>query len=261
MKLNERHITSIVKEKDVINYITNCQKNQIREDPNCPDNSDEMIEKTFNQLLSLKSKRMILRKTVQQMIERIKLSENFHPKFLINIPKENIEIILNESQLYKFYVDEAGWVHAIFIEKNKDYQIGYVSFSFHPATANRGTSAAVDMEVLDYHSEQLVRILIFLYHSDITTIILKPKNKVGTLHTERFKNELKDDFIIVDSSWNQISIRNEGFSVSGHFRLQPCGVNNEDRKLIFIDEFQKHGYIRGSKKLQEQENLQEQNAQ
>jgi len=82
--------------------------------------------------------------------------------------------------------------------------------------------------------------LIFLYHSEIKTVILKPNAKFGTLHSERFKNETKNTYIIVDSTWNRISVRNGGFSVSGHFRLQPCGLNNQDRKLVFIEEFKKH---------------------
>jgi hypothetical protein len=47
-----------------------------------------------------------------------------------------------------------------------------------------------------------------------------------------------------DCGWYTTIIRNEGFSVKGHFRLQPCGVGKKDKKLIYIHEFQKHGYVR-----------------
>ena len=50
----------------------------------------------------------------------------------------------------------------------------------------------------------------------------------------------------IDSRWLREIIRTEGFKVRGHFRLQP--MKDEDgewtRKLIYINEFEKHGYHR-----------------
>ena len=56
------------------------------------------------------------------------------------------------------------------------------------------------------------------------------------------KTSLKIDYF--DCSWYTTIVRNEGFSVRGHFRLQPCGKGKQDKKLIYIHEFQKHGYVR-----------------
>lgn len=52
-----------------------------------------------------------------------------------------------------------------------------------------------------------------------------------------------------DCSWYTTIVRNEGFSVKGHFRLQPCGKGKRQRKLIYIREFQKHGYVRRARLL------------
>jgi hypothetical protein len=52
-----------------------------------------------------------------------------------------------------------------------------------------------------------------------------------------------------DCGWYTTIIRNEGFSVRGHFRLQPCGAGKKDKKLIYIHEFQKHGYVRRARLL------------
>lgn len=52
-----------------------------------------------------------------------------------------------------------------------------------------------------------------------------------------------------DCSWYTTIVRNEGFSVKGHFRLQPCGKGKRDHKLIYIHEFQKHGYVRRARLL------------
>lgn len=49
--------------------------------------------------------------------------------------------------------------------------------------------------------------------------------------------------------WNTTIIRKEGFKVSQHLRWQPHGPGRSKRKLIMIEEFQKHGYIRQAKKI------------
>ena len=41
-----------------------------------------------------------------------------------------------------------------------------------------------------------------------------------------------------------MSIRTESFKVTGHWRFQPCGVGMLERKLIWIDTFEKSGYVR-----------------
>ena len=57
----------------------------------------------------------------------------------------------------------------------------------------------------------------------------------------------------IDSRWLREIIRLEGFKVRGHFRLQP--IKDEEgewtRKLIYINEFEKHGYHRRALKMLE----------
>ena len=64
------------------------------------------------------------------------------------------------------------------------------------------------------------------------------------------KTNQKIDYL--DCSWYTTIVRNEGFSVRGHFRLQPCGAGKKEKKLIYIHEFQKHGYIRRARVLLEE---------
>ena len=52
-----------------------------------------------------------------------------------------------------------------------------------------------------------------------------------------------------DCNWYTTIVRNEGFNVRGHFRLQPYGVGRKEKKLIYIHEFQKHGYVRRARLL------------
>ena len=53
----------------------------------------------------------------------------------------------------------------------------------------------------------------------------------------------------LDASWYTTIVRNEGFGVRGHFRLQPCGEGRKDKKLIYINEYRKHGYVRKARLL------------
>jgi hypothetical protein len=57
----------------------------------------------------------------------------------------------------------------------------------------------------------------------------------------------------MDATWFTTFIRSEEFAVGantgGFFRLQPCGKDLKDRKLIWVLPFTKHGYTRKAKVL------------
>lgn len=75
------------------------------------------------------------------------------------------------------------------------------------------------------------------------------KKTISSVSKEKTVNDTGIDVTLLDSRWFKTIIRTEGFTVRGHFRLQP--YKNEaglwDRKLIYIDEFEKHGYHRAAK--------------
>ena len=60
------------------------------------------------------------------------------------------------------------------------------------------------------------------------------------------KNDAGINVIVLDSLWYTTICRDEGFMVSGHFRLQPCKDSNGHwtRKIIYISAYEKHGYHR-----------------
>ena len=53
---------------------------------------------------------------------------------------------------------------------------------------------------------------------------------------------------MLDSTWFTNIVRSEGFAVHGHFRMQACGPNHSQRKLTYINDFEKKGYTRRAKK-------------
>ncbi len=92
-------------------------------------------------------------------------------------------------------------------------------------------------------------LLCFFFLSENTEIVVNAGKSYGTKkQPDALCNDADVPITIVNSNWNVTSIRTEGFDVSGHFRLQPCGINNSERKMIFIEPFVKHGYVRRSTK-------------
>ena len=53
----------------------------------------------------------------------------------------------------------------------------------------------------------------------------------------------------IDSSWFRTIINTEGFRVKGHFALRACGKNRSERKLVWIKPYEKQGYTRDAKSL------------
>lgn len=74
-----------------------------------------------------------------------------------------------------------------------------------------------------------------------------PKSKMGQVMSGNYVNNLsKHKLVLVDSLWYTKMIGVGSFQVSGHFRLQPCGVGFSQVKLIYIEQYQKTHYIRKS---------------
>lgn len=68
------------------------------------------------------------------------------------------------------------------------------------------------------------------------------------------KNEAGINVTVLDSLWYTTICREEGFMVSGHFRLQPCkdSQGHWTRKIIYIAAYEKHGYHRQARIRSEQ---------
>jgi hypothetical protein len=91
----------------------------------------------------------------------------------------------------------------------------------------------------------LMQILSFVELGDIEIVeLLGGRNNGKSKKEGKITNENNATVYVIDSRWNTITIRTEGFGVRGHFRLQACGVGMADRKLIWINAFEKHGYVR-----------------
>lgn len=97
--------------------------------------------------------------------------------------------------------------------------------------------------------EFMYKTMCFFFLSENTEEII-PAGKVhGTRKTGKISNDFKFPIVMVTSKWNITSIRTEGFGVSGHLRLQPCGPGRSETEMIFIEPFMKNGYKRTAGKI------------
>ena len=100
----------------------------------------------------------------------------------------------------------------------------------------------------------LLDVSLFLKYADVEVISIYG-NQRKTLPDKSDVVENKSGVRVqyIDSRWVREIIRAEGFKVRGHFRLQP--IKDEEgewtRKLIYINEFEKHGYHRRALKTLE----------
>ena len=79
---------------------------------------------------------------------------------------------------------------------------------------------------------------------------LPPNAKAADISCS-YLNKTKGTVKILDSKWFTTLVKSDSFNVRGHFRFQPCGEGMKDRKLIWINEFQKDGYTAPAGRLNE----------
>ena len=104
-------------------------------------------------------------------------------------------------------------------------------------------------EKVDHIQLAIVECLIFgLFkkYADIETNELPAGQKIKGINCEygHALNETKLNLTYLTSTWFTNLVKSDSFNVRGHFRFQACGKSFKERKLIWINEFQKEGYER-----------------
>ncbi len=102
-----------------------------------------------------------------------------------------------------------------------------------------------------YYIAFIVTFLCFIKHAELETKIIEPKAR-GKHAGTKYVNETKQRIEVLDSSWFTTIIRSDGFKVGGHFRFQRTGTGRSQKKLIWIQDFEKSGYTRKAKILTQQ---------
>lgn len=97
---------------------------------------------------------------------------------------------------------------------------------------------------IDHYNKSVfvIQLLSYIIFGDITEMHI-PKKSRKSIGLNTWLNNSNLNITFCDTLWKQ-RINTDGFKVRGHFRLQPCGTDWKEKKLIWIEEFQKHGYNR-----------------
>lgn len=107
-----------------------------------------------------------------------------------------------------------------------------------------GKSGVTEISIL----ADIISMILFMKYVELETKIVKAERREHHAGV-KYVNETKHNVEILDSTWFTTIVRSEGFKVSPHFRMQAYGENHSQRKLIWIDPFDKTGYTRTAKIL------------
>jgi hypothetical protein len=207
--------------------------------------------------LNYRNNNFLVRATAMQMVEKIPLNEKFDIKFLRNLPMKKATFLLGGERAFRYYRTQDN-VYAVFFGLNKGYlswrflRIDLVNGDILIPKLGAGNSDEAgfvpETNALQENEFQLfVKLLLFVELSELSVEVLTPNKKIGTRREGKFFNQSHSNITLVDSKWNVISVRTEGFTVSGHWRMQPHGADRTQRRLIWVDTFEKKGYIRKPK--------------
>jgi hypothetical protein len=98
-----------------------------------------------------------------------------------------------------------------------------------------------------YFTKIVLNISYFKKYASVEIIESKAKTK-RNLFGCKYLNETDLDIEYLDSKWFTTLVNDKGFKVRGFFRLQPKKKDGEwTKELIWIDEFEKKGYLRKAK--------------
>lgn len=213
---------------------------------------------------------------VQDHSELIKF-ERINLGWFRNIKQQSSTYILNRYEFFRFFVNEKKEIYILHFYKDPnltDEQFNSMRSINMPLAEFNGYKFDTFIIYTDeekypdgfmpeneiwgqnpINKQKFVKLLLFIELSEPEIVIIKDNQKVKlgsnwekTLDG-KVKNESGVNVTLVNTLWNKIIINDTGFTVKGHIRIQPYGPGRTLYKPIWIEEFQKNGYIRGVEKL------------
>lgn len=153
--------------------------------------------------------------------------------------------IFNNNSLLSFSVRDISidFFYLSALSSHDVYKPKYLRFFLDKSTFEM--SNEFEDKDMTQAAKNIYKMFCFFYLSDNEEKIVNPGKSYGTKkQPDSLSNDSNFPITIVNSNWNVTSIRNDGFNVSGHFRLQPCGLQRAETKMIFIEPFKKFGYVK-----------------
>lgn len=149
---------------------------------------------------------------------------------------------------------KADWVYCLFSKYSKDdhpiLNVLVSQFGNHTKQFiwNGYEKTGLKLDIY-YFLGFLTTFICFLKYVDLETKVVQPGQRAHH-NGQKYVNESAHKIEILDSTWFTTLVRSEGFKVGGHLRLQACGPGLSQRRLTWIPDFEKKGYTRRAKILQ-----------
>lgn len=134
----------------------------------------------------------------------------------------------------------------LLVQRRPGMPIGYSRFYASKKAEDSGISA---ISVIG----DIFTMLLFMKYCELQTKVIKAGKKDNHIGI-KYVNETKSNIEILDSTWFTTIVKSEGFKVHGHFKWQPYGPGNSLRKFIYVNDFEKTGYTRTAKVLNQNTN-------
>lgn len=177
---------------------------------------------------------------------------------IINDTFENCIIVTKQGDIHTMHILDKN--RQFYCRQNSNGAIVHCCI-FDKSTFDTKVYFTVDAATALKSLHAMQKVITFKKYASVDLEIIKPgeKKKVKDAEAGKVLNEMGIEAIMLDSTWFREIIRNEGFKVRGHFRLQPCKNEKGEwtRKIIYIEEFEKHGYHRRAKIAVEQETIEQ----
>jgi hypothetical protein len=170
-------------------------------------------------------------------------------------------LILSKRQSYLYKINNNSIQHIVEIEifsTLEDSLMSYTKLSYEYDNEIMQIYNQVSFDCMEgspgYHITFPVQVVVtFLLFKEFAELeiktIKKGKNSKTKLNNTDYETAVDIPINIIDSTWFTTLIKTDSFKVRGHFRLQPYGTGNRDKRLIWIEEFEKHGIVRQAKML------------
>lgn len=187
---------------------------------------------------NIKNRNYLMTQPALNISSRIKIDEGrFDVRFLSKIPDKKITFMLDRHLMIR-YRKSGNNIFAVRINTELTPEgrehLTYLSFKINIDNEHIDYMGNPDAPLTDPKFIQFLQLLIFTELSELETVVLKPKEKThGTRRDGKYVNESSQTVVIVDSTWNKTVIREDGFSVRGHLRLQACGKDLDGKEARF----------------------------
>lgn len=157
---------------------------------------------------------------------------------------------LNRSPITVFYHITSEVFEFFLFDKFRDHQRFTLGITWD---ANNKIINYIDPNIQNAKNDRIFAetridifcLLCFLKYCKVETKTSEPNSKLHAFNC-KYLNETNYRIEILDSTWFTTLVNSSGFGVRGHFRLQPY---KEGKEIIWINPYQKNGYIRKAKVL------------